>query len=149
MKSLLTAVTIVAALCVVSIAAPPQREPTTSPATAALEETPAQLSESHRRLLGEYLKAVEAGSRSMSKADLKAAIIEAKAEAEWRRAQRKLQEAADILAPLNVEYQGTEQARNALRVLIALKELGITSDKVDRVHVLLLEDNSVSRPQTP
>ena len=146
MKSLLSAVAVVTALCALSVAAPPDEEPTKTvypdADDADLRIDPVR----DRRLLAnkvfpdssdqdpelreQYLRIVQNRAEQMSNEELRTAIRAALAESERARAEKTLQQAADILAEIYREHPNTEHAAYAARVLNGLMQLGISSDKV-------------------
>ena len=83
-----------------------------------------------QQLQEEYVRILRERASQMSDAELKNAIAEAKAETQWLRAESKLQEAADILAEISLDYQGTDRARNATSILAALARSGIRSERM-------------------
>ena len=140
MKSLLTAVTIVAVLCLVSVAAP-QEKATTTVYLPIVDEQPERARrvpsdlfqpEWHKsdqlqdgadqdpELREEYLHILQERIDGMSNNDLRLAIREARAETQWLRAKEKLQEATDILAGIYTDYRGTERAADAEAILQSL-----------------------------
>lgn len=136
MKSLLTAVAFVAALCVVSIGAPPDERPTTTvypapPIAGAIipvevQESPAKEAELRER----YLRIHQQLARDMSAEELRSALGEAEAEEEWLRAKEKLQEASEVLARIHLNYRDTQRAKDATQLLGVLMQHGIRSNKL-------------------
>ena len=134
MKSLLIAVTIVAALCVMGIAAPPDERPTTTvyparPIAGAIipvevQESPAKEAELRER----YLRIHQQLARDMSAEELRSALGEAEAEEEWLRAKEKLQEASELLARIHLNYRDTQRAKDATQLLGVLMQHGIRSN---------------------
>ena len=124
MKSLLTAVAIVAALCVVSIAAPPEND--------AQEKDGINNAPTIQELRVQYLRMIEERVGGMSEAELKAAIDEAKAEKHWNDAAANLSEAAKELAKIRQSYPRTRYARTANNVLGVLQSAGIDTGQALR-----------------
>ena len=135
MKSLLIAVAVIAALCVVSFAASGQDDvfstspaPQASPPAGDVFSTPRGIPEedaSNEELRQEYLRVLEERSREMSEAELEAAINEAKAERHWNNAAAKLTEAAKELGKISKDYPRTRYASTAGHILGVLQSAGI------------------------
>ena len=146
MKPLLAAVAVVAALCALSLAAPPDEEPTKTVYPDAhdanlsidpvgdqrlrADEVFPDSSDQDPKLREQYLRIVQNRAKQMSDDELRTAIRAALAETERARAEKTLQEAADILAEIYREHPNTEHATYAARMLNGLMQLGISSDKV-------------------
>ena len=158
MKSLLTAVTIVAVLCLASVATPQEKATTT-----VYPPTPDDQPERDQRLTSvrvfpeqdpelreQYLRILQRRVDDMSNAELKAAISAVEAEAEWQRAEGLLQKAADILAGIYLKHQGTDEAKKAASILTALSQQAITSDRLKgAVSTAPPSQAPASRRQTP
>ena len=131
MRSLLTAVAIVAALCLVTIAAPGQEGTPPAPLGAPAFDVfgaPRDTQDegaSNEELRQEYLRVLEERSRDMSKAELEAAINEAKAERHWNNATAKLTEAAKELAKIRESYPNTRYANTAAHIIGVLQSARI------------------------
>ena len=135
MKLLLTAVAIVAALCVVGIAAPGQEglppAPGAAPAFDPYSTAPGDtLPGQDPKLRAQYLRTLQKRADQMSNEELRTAIRAAEVETERARAEKMLQEAAEILATIYPEHANTEHGEYAARMLKGLMELGITSEKL-------------------
>ena len=139
MKSLLTAVAIVAALCVASIAAPGQEDPFGTPPRPqdtlkagdilSAPQVTKDEDASNGELRQEYLRVVEERSRDMSKAELESAINEAKAERHWNNATAKLRDAAKELAKIRESYPNTRHAKTAGYILGVLQSSRIDTGR--------------------
>ena len=120
MKSLLTAVAIVSALCVVSIAAPGQGQPQKDVAEAGVNSAP-----TIQEMRVQYLRMIEERVGGMSEAELEAAINEARAERHWNNAAAKLSEAAKELKTIHEDYPRSRFANTATHILGVLQSARI------------------------